>query len=61
MVNQCKTLHSRMKVKQEDGTTDMTAEELEQGAISICRALDGVYADPVDPRIKKKVNGDFTK
>eukprot|EP00973_Karenia_brevis_P086428 11984926-Karenia_brevis.AAC.1 len=39
MVIRCKTFLLRMSVKQEDGTTDITAEELEEGAISICRAL----------------------
>ena len=59
MLNQCKTVYSYEKIRRADGSTGFTAEELEAGAISICRALDGTYED-LDGRIKK-VNGDFTK
>ena len=38
-----------------------TKEELEDGAVSICRALDGEYTDVNNPFRKHKVNGDLTK
>ena len=60
-MNRCQTSHSRMRIKGEDGTKDITPAELENGAISICRAFDGVYQDPANPKVKKKVNGDLTK
>ena len=38
-----------------------TAKELEEGAISICRALDGEYTHPSHPDRRMKINGDLTK
>jgi len=59
LLNQCRTVYSYEKVRRADGTMGFTAQELEEGAISICQALDGKYKD-LDGKVKK-VNGDFTK
>ena len=59
LLNQCRTAYSYSKVRRADGSRGFSAEELEQGAISICQALSGKYKD-LDGKIKK-VNGDFTK
>jgi hypothetical protein len=59
MLNQCRTVYSYETVRRENGSMGFTAAELEAGAISICRALDGNYKD-LDGKLKR-VNGDFTK
>ena len=59
LLNQCRTVYSYSKVRRDDGSRGFSAEELEQGAISICQALGGKYKD-LDGKVKK-VNGDFTK
>ena len=41
IINQCRTVYSYEKIHRENGSTGFTAEELEAGAISICRALNG--------------------
>ena len=55
----CRTVYSYASVKRDDGSYGFTAAELEEGAISICQALNGKYKD-LDGKIKK-VSGDFTK
>ena len=59
LLNQCRTVYSYQKARRSDGSFGFTAAELESGAISICRALDGKYKDLTGKL--KKVNGDFTK
>ena len=47
--------------KLDDERHGFTAQELEEGAISICRALDGEYRDVNNPAKRHKINGDLTK
>ena len=42
------------------GCMFFTAKELEEGAISICRALDGEYTHPWHSNRRQKINGDLT-
>jgi hypothetical protein len=55
----CRTVYSYEKVRRRDNSIGFAAEELEAGAVSICKALDGEYKD-LDGS-KKKVHGDLTK
>ena len=59
LLNQCRTVYSYEKVRRTYNSMGFTAEELEAGAVSICKALDGEYKD-LDGS-KKKVHGDLTK
>ena len=61
MVNRARSLHVYTSQKRDDGRLGFTPEELEDGAISICRALDGEYKDMANPKKRHKVNGDLTK
>eukprot|EP00973_Karenia_brevis_P042030 5818972-Karenia_brevis.AAC.1 len=61
MLNQSRTVFSHLKVKREDGSFNLTKADIEEGAISICHALNGKYSDPRSPQRKIKVNGDMTK
>ena len=45
MVNRARPIYAYTTQKRDDGTHGFTAQELEDGAISICRALDGAYKD----------------
>ena len=58
-LNLARTVYSYETVKREDGSYGFTPAELEEGAVSICKALDGSYKD-LDGRMKK-VKGDLTK
>jgi hypothetical protein len=58
-LNQCRTVCSYEKVRRRDNFMGSAAEELEAGAVSICKALDGAHKD-LDGN-KKKVHGDLTK
>ena len=61
MVNRARTIYAYTTQKRDDGTHGFTAQELEDGAISICRALDGEYKDINNAAKRHKVNGDLTK
>ena len=54
-----RTVYSYQSVRKEDGSQGFSAKELEEGAISICKALAGKYND-VDGSLKP-VRGDMTK
>ena len=58
-VNLAKTVYSYEAALRSDGQKGFTAAELEEGAISICKALQSTYVDPCG-RIQA-VKGDFTK
>jgi hypothetical protein len=59
LLNQCRTVFSYEKVRRTDNSMEFAAEELEAGAISICKASDGEYKD-LDGS-KRKVHGDLAK
>jgi hypothetical protein len=59
LLNQCRTVYSYEKVRRKDNSMGFAAEELEAGAVSICKALGGEYKD-LDGS-KKKVHGDLAK
>ena len=61
MLNRARSLHAYTTQRRGDGKQGFTAQELEDGAISICRALDGEYKDLANPKKRHKVNGDLTK
>jgi len=58
-VNLSRTLYSYEKASTSEGTRAFTAQELEQGAIHLCKALHGTYLDPGGR--KQSVKGDMTK
>ena len=59
MVNLCRSVCSYDRIKREDGSYGFSAAELEEGAVSICKALAGNYKD-LNGKVQK-VNGDMTK
>ena len=61
LVNQSRAVYSYVNYRKSDGTKGFSAKDLEEGAISICRALDGHCIDPANPQKKIPVNGDLTK
>ena len=58
-INLSRILYSYETVVNEDGKKGITAEELEKGAVSLCKALHGKYRD-MNGKMQS-VKGDITK
>ena len=58
-INLSRSIYSYESVAMPDGRRAVTAQELEAGAIALCKALHGKYQD-VNGRMQK-VNGDITR
>ena len=58
-INLSRTLYSYSTVSTPEGKKPITAQELEKGAIALCKALHGKYRD-IDGRLQS-VKGDITK